>query len=107
MDANRVAAALLVDDDPDSQQANQHRLEGDGYMVALARDQNDGLARAKQTAPNVIFIHLVSGEAGSMSFIQALRSEDACRHIRVVVLRNQPRADVARKKLRTVPRDGW
>ena len=107
MDANRVAAALLVDDDPDSQQANQHRLEGDGYMVALARDQNDGLARAKQTAPNVIFIHLVSGEAGSMSIFQALRSEDACRHIRVVVLRNQPRADVARKKLRTVPRDGW
>jgi ActR/RegA family two-component response regulator len=107
MDANRSATALLIDEDPGSQQANQQRLEGDGFTVVLARDVNSGLAQARHLLPGVIFIHLVSGEAGSVSFIQALRAEDSCRHIRVVVLRTPAVSAGAKKQLRAVPRDGW
>jgi CheY-like chemotaxis protein len=111
MDANHTVSALLVDNDPGSQQATLRRLEDEGYSVVLVRDQNDGLARAKQMAPNVIFLHLVNGESGSIPFIQALRADDSCRHIRVVVVREparvQPRIDLTKKQLRTVPRDGW
>lgn len=107
MNANRAGSALLVDDDPGSQRANQLWLEKQGYSVVLVREQNDGLARAKQNAPNAIFIHLVSGAAGSLPFIQALRSDDVCRHIRVVVLGKQPRIDAANKRLHVVPRESW
>ena len=75
MNAVRVATALLVDDDVSSRQANQERLEDDGYTVVVARDQAEGLDRAKQSAPNVIFIHLVSEGVGSLPFIEALRAD--------------------------------
>src|SRR5438552_17460083 len=86
MNAVRVATALLVDDDVSSRQANQERLEDDGYTVVVARDQAEGLDRAKQSAPNVIFIHLVSEGVGSLPFIEALRADDVGGHIPVVVL---------------------
>lgn len=106
MDINRVATALLVDDDPRSQQVNQQRLEEEGFSVVLVRNESEGLARAKQILPTAIFVHLVSG-SGNVPFVQALRADDSCRHIRVVVLPDQARVDPARKPLRPVPRDGW
>lgn len=106
MVANRIATALLVDDDPQTQQVNTQRLEDDGYIVILVREENEGLARAKEMAPNAIFVHLRSRAAGNLPFIQALRSDDSCRHIRVVVLSSQPRFEVPMTRLRAVPRDG-
>ena len=105
MVASRIATALLVDDDPEAP-LNQQRLQDDGYVVVLVRSEPEGLARAKQMAPDVIFVHLGSTAAGNVPFIQALRSDDSCRHIRVVVLRGQPRFELPRTRLRAVPRDG-
>src|SRR5438132_14368218 len=107
MDVNRIASALLIDEDPGSQLANRQRLEDDGYSVVLAQDAASGLARAKELLPNGIFMHLAAGEAGSVAFIQALRAEDSCRHIRVVVLRGLPSVNATKRQLRAVPRDGW
>ena len=111
LNAVRVATALLVDDDVSSRQANQERLEDDGYTVVVARDQAEGLDRAKQSAPNVIFIHLAAGVSGFVATAvapllgEALRADDVCRHIPVVVLTSQ--APPRRGKLRTVNRDLW
>ena len=107
MDTNRVATALLVDDDPGSQQANQQRLEAEGYSVVLVREPSDALVRAKQMLPSAIFVHLVLRNGGNVSFMQALRADDSCRHIRVVVLPKQAPLEPARKPLRSVPRDAW
>ena len=106
MVGHRIATALLVDDDSETQQVNTQRLEDDGYSVVLVRNENEGLARAKQMAPEVIFVHLGSTAAGNLPFIQALRSDDSCRHIRVVVLRSQPRFGLPMTRLRAVPRNG-
>lgn len=105
MDAKQVATALLVDDDPEAQQGNQLRLEEDGYRVVLVRDANEGLARAREMTPDVIFVH-IGAAAGNLPFIQALRSDDTCRHLRVVVLRTEPRSGPPVGRLRAVPRDG-
>ncbi len=107
MDTNRVATVLLVDDDAASQQANCQRLEQDGYSVVLVQDGNDGLARAKQIRPDAIFLHLVLRGAGNLPFMQALRRDDSCRHIRVVVLPDRTGVDAAKMPLRPVPRDAW
>lgn len=107
MDTNRVATALLVDDDAGSQQANRQRLEHDGYSVVLVQDGNDGLARAKQIRPDAIFVHLGLRGGGNVPFMQGLRSDDSCRHIRVVVLPDPAGVDAAKKPLRPVPRDAW
>ena len=102
-----TATALLVDDDDASFQATQRRLEDDGYTVLLARDPSDGLARAKQSVPDVIFTHLVAGGHNNVAFIQALRSDDVCRHMLVMVVTSRPESGPTHKQLRPVSRDRW
>ncbi len=106
MDARRRPTAMLVDDDPLSRKAQQARLEVEGYMVFAASGYTEALAQAKQVAPNVIFVHTVS-EGGNLPLIQALRSDDACRHIPIVVIREGTDVRTASTRLKKVPRDGW
>jgi two-component system chemotaxis response regulator CheY len=104
----RTATALLVDDDDASYQATRRRLEDDGYTVVVARDGADGLARAKRSVPDVIFTHLISGGShNNVAFIQALRSDDACRHVPVRVVTGRPEPGRRQKQLRPVGRDRW
>ncbi len=106
MDARHRPTALLVDDEPLSRKAEQARLEGEGYTVFAASGQTEALAQARLTAPNVIFVH-VGSAGGNLPLIQALRSDDACRHIPIVVIRGGKDVRIASTKLKTVPRDGW
>jgi hypothetical protein len=55
----------------------------------------------------VIFIHMAGGRAGSLPLIEALRSDDACRHIRIVVLPDQSVRARGDRKLHAVSRDLW
>ena len=107
MDATRGSVALLVDDEPASRKANQGRLEDQGYLVTVAETASEALSRARQSAPKVIFVHLAAGGRGNISLIQALRSDDGCRHIPVVVVTNQRDAQVEKTKLHTVNRQSW
>jgi CheY-like chemotaxis protein len=99
--------ALLVDDEASSSEAHVQRLRDDGYTVILARDALEGLNKAKQSLPAVIFTHIVSAGQSNVSFIQALRSDDSCRHISVIVLSGSPPAPKGVKPLRSVHRDNW
>ena len=105
MDAIRTA--LLVDDEPASLIAHRARLEGDGYTVFVAQNQADALSRARQALPKVIFVHLVASASGNLPLIQALRSDDSCRHIPVVVITHRADAAVPKSKLHAVPHDSW
>ena len=106
MDAS-TRTALLVDDESISRSAHLSRLEGEGYTVFVAHNQADALSRAKQVAPKVIFVHLGSSGLGNLALIQALRSDDSCRHIPVVVVRDQQAVAARPAKLRSVPDDSW
>lgn len=104
MAANRRPTALLVDDDPLSQKAGQARLEHAGYAVFAADGHASALSQARQTRPDVIYVHLRS-DGGNLSFIQALRSDDACRHIPIGVIRGD--AAMPNAVLKSVPRGRW
>lgn len=103
----RTATALLVDDDDASYKATQRRLEDDGYTVQVARDGVDGLARAKRSVPDVIFVHLIGGRQSNVAFIQALRADDACRHLPVTIVTGRPEPGPRPKQLRPVRRERW
>ena len=99
--------ALLVDDELISRVAHSSRLEGEGYTVFVAQNQTDAVARAKQVAPKIIFAHLGRAGLGNLALIQALRSDDTCRHIPVVVVKDQPAVAAKPGQLRPVPHDSW
>lgn len=99
--------ALLVDDEPASRTANQTRLEGEGYTVFVAMNQADALSRAKLSPPKIIYAHLGALGAGNLPLIQALRSDDTCRHIPVVVIADGRSIAPQRTRLHAVPHDSW
>jgi DNA-binding response OmpR family regulator len=84
--ATRPTTALLVDDDSTTSVKHARRLEDEGYRVTKAGDAVTGLSLAKQSPPDIIFVHLGRGGSGSTQFIQALRSNDATRNVRVSLL---------------------
>ncbi len=107
MVAQRTPIALLVDDEATSRQANQSRLEKLGYVVLLAQGETEALDQARQSAPATIFVHLVATALGNLPLIEALRSDDACRHIAVVVLTDNPHIRDGRARLHAVQREDW
>lgn len=107
MDANRRPIALLIDHEAVSSHVQKVRLEGRGYTVFVAADGAEAVAQAKRMAPNMIFVHLPSAAAGNLPLLQALRADDVCRHIPVVVIRDANDQRSASTKLMTVPRDNW
>jgi CheY-like chemotaxis protein len=99
--------ALLVDDEADSRAAHQTRLEAEGHVVFVALNQADALSRAKQTLPKIIYAHLGPSGLGNLALIQALRSDDACRHIPVVIIKDPTYVAKTRSTLYSVPHDSW
>ena len=99
--------ALLVDSDVGTREAHKQGLEAQGYNVVVAGSEAEALAAVTRSAPNVMFLHLGAGGSGNASLIQALRSNDASRHIPVVVLSNRPKVKVGNKELKAVQRDLW
>jgi CheY-like chemotaxis protein len=80
----RQPTALLLSDD--SSTAAVRRLEDEGYRVTRVAEAATALTLAKQSPPDVIFVQAGRGGSGSSQFIQALRSNDLTRHIRVSLL---------------------
>ena len=99
--------ALLVDDDVGTREAHKQDLEAQGYNVVVTGSQAEALAVVTRSAPNVIFMHLGAGGSANVSLIQALRANDASRHIPVVVLSGHPKVRVGNKELNAVQRDLW
>jgi CheY-like chemotaxis protein len=106
-DMDTTRTALLVDDEPESRAAQLTRLEREGYTVFVAHNQADALARAKQVTPTTIYAHLGPSGLGNMALIQALRADDSCRHIPVVVIKDHYDMRAKLAKLHAIPHDSW
>ena len=104
MAAHSRPTALLVDDDPLSRKEESSRLERVGYSVLAAGGLAEALAQARQTRPDVIYLHLLSA-AGNLPFIQALRADDTCRHIPISIARSE--TSKRHTNLKSVPRANW
>lgn len=107
MDAHHRPTALLIDDESASSGVQKARLEQRGYTVFVTADKSNALAQARSMAPDAIFVHLASAQGGNLPLLQALRSDDVCRHIPVVVIPSTGSERSAGAKLKTVPRDAW
>jgi DNA-binding response OmpR family regulator len=80
----RQPTALLLSDEPSM--ATVRRLEVEGYRVTRVAEAAAALSLAKQSPPDVIFVQAARGGSSSSPFIQALRSNDLTRHVRVSLL---------------------
>jgi DNA-binding response OmpR family regulator len=105
--SKRPVRALLVDDDPDMRVGHARRLEADGYEVTQARDLESGLSFARNSRPEIIFLHLGKAGSGGVAFLQKLRADDTMRHIPVSMLSNHSNLRLKKLGLNSVSGDGW
>lgn len=83
---------LIVDDDPTILGMYQERLKLEGYEVIVAKNGEEALARAVDSAPHLILLDLNMPRVGGFDALEILKSTTGTKNIPVIVLTayNQP-----------------
>jgi CheY-like chemotaxis protein len=85
---NEVVSVLLIEDDASILELYRRKLSLDGYAVTVALDGEDGLRKALQGHPDIVFLDLNLPGRDGFAVLQALRSNPATRQTPVVILSN-------------------
>jgi CheY-like chemotaxis protein len=85
---NEVIDVLLIEDDPAVLEMYRMKLSLDGYRVHVAVDGEDGLARAKELLPDIIFLDVRLPKKDGFEVLQALRQDPNSAAIPVIILSN-------------------
>ncbi|RYB01813.1 response regulator [Lichenibacterium ramalinae] len=101
-----MATVLTVDDSPSVRQLIRIVLEGAGYTVVEAENGQDGLARAKATAPDLIITDLNMPVMNGLDFIRALRSTPSVVGVPIVFLTTESN-DALKQEAKAAGATGW
>lgn len=91
---------LLVEDDPSVLEMYRLKLELDGYRVNTALDGEEGLRKAGDLAPDIIFLDIRLPKMDGLEVLRKLRAEEATRNIPVIILSNYDEEDLVARGLR-------
>jgi two-component system phosphate regulon response regulator PhoB len=80
------ARVLIVDDEPDQVEMYQYALEEAGFRVLAAFTGDNGIARARDAAPDVIVLDLRLPDMSGWDVCRALKSDPVTEQIPVVIL---------------------
>ena len=79
---------LLAEDDRFLRKAAESALARSGYSVVTAMDGDEALARARDSAPELILLDLIMPGRNGFEVLQALKSDPATKAVPVIVLSN-------------------
>ena len=79
---------LLAEDDRFLRKAAESALARNGYSVVTAVDGDEALARARDSAPELVLLDLIMPGRNGFDVLHALKSDPATKAIPVIVLSN-------------------
>lgn len=82
MDKRKV---LIIDDEPDNRELIDHILN-DKFKVLSAQDGEEGLRVARSELPDLILLDITMPKLDGIAVCEALRSNEATRHIPIIML---------------------
>ena len=85
---SEVIDVLLIEDDPAVLEMYRMKLSLDGYRVNTASDGEEGLQKAGELMPDIIFLDIRLPKKDGFEVLQALRQNADTAHIPVIVLSN-------------------
>lgn len=88
MDDDQVIDVLLIEDDRETLEMYKTKLELDGYRVHVATDGEEGVARATEMVPDIVFLDIRLPKKDGFEVLQELRSQESTREIPVIILSN-------------------
>jgi adenylate cyclase len=77
---------LAVDDAPDNLEILSYRLERQGYEVILAADGEEGLARARETLPDLILLDVMMPKLDGIAVARELKRDPELRSVPVILV---------------------
>src|SRR5438445_1691571 len=86
--AEEEIRVLFVEDDPTLAEMYRTKLELDGYVVDIARDGEEALARLSAELPDLVFMDIRLPKIDGIRVLEELRERDQTRHLPVVILSN-------------------
>jgi len=91
---------LLVEDDPSVLEMYRLKLELDGYRVNTALDGEEGLKKAGDLTPDIIFLDIRLPKMDGLEVLRKLRAQEKTRNIPVIILSNYDEEDLVARGLR-------
>jgi two-component system phosphate regulon response regulator PhoB len=91
---------LLIEDDPAVLEMYKLKLELDGYRVNVATDGEQGLQRATELLPDIIFLDIRLPKKDGFEVLQVLRQQDSTAEIPVIILTNYGEKDLVDRGLK-------
>ncbi len=95
--AGGSALILVMDADPHVKRLERYFLESAGFEVALTRDGEEGLQRARERRPHIVITEILLAKKDGLSVCRELKSDAATRDICVLVLSILAAEDRARQ----------
>ena len=77
---------LLVEDEKNIAKVVVYNLEREGYSVAVARDGEEGLAKARKEAPDLILLDLMIPKTDGLEVCRQLKSDPKTARIPIIML---------------------
>ena len=77
---------LVVDDEPDFCSIVQGNLEKEGFLVEVAYDGNEGLAKVKSNPPDAIVLDVVMPEKDGYALCKEIKEDEKLADIPIVML---------------------
>jgi adenylate cyclase len=97
--SDEVIEVLLIEDDADIRDMYQLRLSLDGYRVITAVDGEDGLAKAREFSPDIIFLDVRMPKKDGIEVLTEIRADPATAHIPVVILSNYVEREIVERSM--------
>jgi CheY-like chemotaxis protein len=97
---NEVIDVLLIEDDPAVLEMYRMKLSLDGYRVNVAVDGEEGLVRARELLPDIIFLDIRLPKKDGFEVLQALRQDSSTAAIPVIMLSNYGEKELVERGLK-------
>lgn len=82
----KTRKVLIADDEPDIVEILKYNLEKEGYSVTTARDGDEALDKARQTAPDLIVLDMMMPKKSGMEVCELLRAQSAFKNTLILFL---------------------
>lgn len=86
--AKKKKVILIIEDDPAQLRALEVTFQNEGYAVHTAENGRDGFETAKAKTPDIILLDTVMPVMDGIATLEKINSDDATKHIPVIVLTN-------------------
>ena len=100
VDDEQVIDVLLIEDDRETLEMYKMKLERDGYRVHLAMDGEEGVRRATELTPDIIFLDIRLPKKDGFTVLEELRGQDSTAAIPVIILSNYGEPELRERGLK-------